>query len=55
MTETEKLVSKIVQAIDNLPEKSLHEVLDLVARLSNGDVSGESRQNLAERQGATRF
>lgn len=39
MTETEKLVSKIVQEIDNLPEESLHEVLDFVARLSNGEVS----------------
>lgn len=39
MTETEKLVSKIVQEIDHLPEESLHEVLDFVTRLSNGDVS----------------
>ena len=37
MTETEKLVSKIVHEIDNLPEESLHEVLDFVARLSNGE------------------
>lgn len=39
MTETEKLVSQIVQEIDNLPEESLREVLDFVARLSNGEVS----------------
>lgn len=39
MTETEKLVSRIVQEIDNLPEESLHVVLGFVARLSNGEVS----------------
>jgi hypothetical protein len=39
MTVTEKLVSKIVQEIDNLPEESLYEVLDFVVRLSNGEVS----------------
>jgi hypothetical protein len=39
MTETEKLVNKIVQEIDHLPEESLHEVLDFVARLSNGNAS----------------
>ena len=37
MTETEKLVSKIVQEIDNLSEESLQEVLDFVERLSNGE------------------
>jgi hypothetical protein len=45
MTETEKLVSKIVQEIDNLPEESLHEVLDFVARLSNGDESEGIKAN----------
>lgn len=39
MTETEKLVSKIVQEMGNLPDESLHEVLDFVARLSNGEIS----------------
>lgn len=45
MTETEKLVSKIVQEIDHLPEQSLHEVLDFVARLSNGEVSNVSKED----------
>ncbi|HBB88443.1 MAG TPA: hypothetical protein DC047_12590 [Blastocatellia bacterium] len=39
MTESEKLVNKIVEQIDHLPEESLHEVLDFVGRLSNGEVS----------------
>jgi hypothetical protein len=41
VTESEKLVSKIVEQIDHLPEESLHEVLDFVARLSNGELSEE--------------
>ena len=39
MTETEELVSKIVQEIGNLPEESLREVFDFVVRLSNGEQS----------------
>jgi hypothetical protein len=45
MTETEKLVNKIVREIDDLPEASLHEVLAFVARLSNGEVSKGIKTN----------
>lgn len=47
MTETEKLVSKIVQEIDKLPEESLHEVHNFVARLSNGEVSERLKADAA--------
>src|SRR2546423_11689006 len=46
MTETEKLVGKIVQEIGNLSEESLHEVLGFVARLSNGEVSVGSKADV---------
>lgn len=40
MSETEKMVSKIVQEINNLPEERLREVLDFVGNLSNGGEPG---------------